>query len=136
MLQPVDAHGELVKLAGDVEIELFDMTQSAESQRWRLEVRLDEVREHWHKGLFSTGSSFRLAARPRFAAAGRCVRDSRTRALVRNSSGWATSPPVAHLTCVVGVESRPSASVIRACSVSSGRGGVLPVDLKEIAGAE
>jgi outer membrane murein-binding lipoprotein Lpp len=61
MLMPVDAHGDLVKLAGEVEFELFDMTQSAEQQRlghWQFTI--DEVREHWHRGFISSGYLFQV----------------------------------------------------------------------------
>ncbi len=61
LLMPVDVHGDLVKLAGEIELELFDMTLPAEEQRlgqWRFTT--DEVREHWHKALFSTGYLFKV----------------------------------------------------------------------------
>lgn len=61
MLIPVDVHGDLVKLAGDVELELFDLTQASEQQRlglWRF--NLDEVREHWHKGFLAAGYLFQM----------------------------------------------------------------------------
>src|SRR5258708_6598399 len=61
MLMPVDAHGDLVKLAGEVEFELFDMTQSADQQRlghWQFTI--DEVREHWHRGFLSSGYMFQV----------------------------------------------------------------------------
>lgn len=61
LLTPVDAHGDLVKLAGDVDLELFDMTRPSDGQRlgqWKFP--LDEVREHWHKGFLSAGYLFRL----------------------------------------------------------------------------
>src|SRR5262245_2238302 len=61
MLMPVDVHGDLVKLAGDVELELFDMTLPSDQQRlglWRF--NLDEVREHWHKGFLAAGYLFQI----------------------------------------------------------------------------
>ena len=61
LITPVDVHGDLVKLAGDVELELFDMTRSPERQRlgrWRYPV--EEVREHWHKGFMSAGYLFQV----------------------------------------------------------------------------
>ena len=61
LLTPVDAHGDLVKLAGEIELELFDMTRSSDQQRlgeWKFP--LDEVREHWHKGLMSAGYLFQV----------------------------------------------------------------------------
>ncbi|MBS0262621.1 MAG: hypothetical protein JSS02_11775 [Planctomycetes bacterium] len=59
LLMPVDVHGELVKLAGDVELELFDMSLPAAEQRlgtWKYST--DDVREHWHKGIVGTGYLF------------------------------------------------------------------------------
>jgi hypothetical protein len=61
MLMPVDVHGDLVKLAGDVDLELFDMTLASDQQRlglWRF--NLDEVREHWHKGFLAAGYLFQM----------------------------------------------------------------------------
>jgi len=61
LLTPVDIHGDLVKLAGEVELELFDMTRSSEQQRlgqWKFPV--GEVREHWHKGFMSAGYLFQV----------------------------------------------------------------------------
>jgi hypothetical protein len=60
-LTPVDSHGDLVKLAGDVELELIDMTLPSDRQRlghWTFP--LDEVREHWHKGFLSAGYLFQV----------------------------------------------------------------------------
>ena len=61
LLVPVDSHGDLVKLAGEVELELFDMTRAADRQRlgqWIFTI--DEVREHWHKGFLSAGYLFQV----------------------------------------------------------------------------
>ncbi len=61
MLMPVDGHGELVKLAGDVEMELFDMTLPADQQRlgtWKFNI--GEVREHWYKGVLAAGYLFQV----------------------------------------------------------------------------
>jgi hypothetical protein len=61
LLMPVDAHGELVKLAGEIEIDVFDMALNSDQQRlghWTFTT--EDVREHWHKGLVSTGYLFRL----------------------------------------------------------------------------
>jgi hypothetical protein len=61
MLNPVDVHGDLVKLAGEVELELFDMSLSADQQRlgqWKFSTA--EVREHWHKGLIGSGYLFQV----------------------------------------------------------------------------
>jgi len=60
-LTPVDEHGDLVKLPGDVEIELFDMTRDGDDQRlgiWRLSA--EEVRASWYKGLIGSGFVVRL----------------------------------------------------------------------------
>lgn len=61
LLMPVDMHGELVKLAGDVELELFDMSLPAENQRlgtWKFSTA--EVREHWHRGIIGSGYFFQV----------------------------------------------------------------------------
>jgi hypothetical protein len=61
MLIPVDVHGDLVKLAGEVELDLFDMTLESEQQRlgqWKFTI--DEVRAHWHSGFISTGYLFQI----------------------------------------------------------------------------
>jgi hypothetical protein len=61
LLTPVDTHGDLVKLAGEVELDLFDMTRPAGEQRlgeWKF--TLDEVRESWHKGFLSAGYLFKV----------------------------------------------------------------------------
>src|SRR5262245_3658148 len=61
LLMPVDAHGDLVKLAGDIDLELFDMSLAPQQQRlgqWNFNI--EEVREHWHKGLFSAGYLFQV----------------------------------------------------------------------------
>ena len=61
MLIPVDVHGDLVKLAGQVELDLFDMTLESEQQRlgqWQFTI--DEVRAHWHSGFISTGYLFQI----------------------------------------------------------------------------
>jgi hypothetical protein len=61
MLIPVDMHGDLVKLAGAVDLELFDMSLSAEQQRlghW--EFSTEEVRAHWNRGLIGSGYLFQV----------------------------------------------------------------------------
>jgi outer membrane murein-binding lipoprotein Lpp len=61
LLTPVDTHGDLVKLAGEIELELFDMTRSSEQQRlgqWKFSP--EQVREHWHKGFMSAGYLFQV----------------------------------------------------------------------------
>lgn len=61
VLIPVDAHGDLVKLAGEVDLDLFDMTLESDQQRLgRWKFPIDEVRTHWHSGLIATGYLFQL----------------------------------------------------------------------------
>ena len=61
LLLPVDEHGDLVKLVGDVEFELLDLSQTGDEQRlgtWHYTI--DEVRDHWHRGFISAGYLFHL----------------------------------------------------------------------------
>lgn len=61
MLMPVDVHGDLVKLAGEVELELFDMSLAMDQQRlgrWKFSTA--EVRQHWNRGFIGTGYLFQL----------------------------------------------------------------------------
>ncbi|HEY2252661.1 MAG TPA: hypothetical protein VGH74_16420 [Planctomycetaceae bacterium] len=61
MLTPVDGHGDLVKLAGEVELDLLDMTLETDRQRlgkWTFTI--DEVRSKWHSGFLSSGYLFLL----------------------------------------------------------------------------
>jgi hypothetical protein len=61
MIIPVDEHGDLVKLAGEVELELFDMSLSADRQRlghWKFSTEV--VRQHWHRGFVGTGYLFQV----------------------------------------------------------------------------
>lgn len=61
LLLPVDAHGDMVKLPGAVDLELLDLTRSGDDQRvgsWKFTV--DEVNEHWHRGFMSAGLLFHL----------------------------------------------------------------------------
>lgn len=61
LLLPVDAHGDLVKLAGQVDLELFDMTLPPDHQRlgqWSFPI--DQVRDHWHRGFLSAGYLFQV----------------------------------------------------------------------------
>ncbi|HTI51790.1 MAG TPA: hypothetical protein VL475_12585 [Planctomycetaceae bacterium] len=61
LLLPVDSQGDLVKLAGAVELELVDLSRTGDNQRvGRWEFSADEVREHWHRGFLSAGYLFRL----------------------------------------------------------------------------
>jgi outer membrane murein-binding lipoprotein Lpp len=61
MLTPVDVHGDLVKLVGEVELELFDMTLDAANQRlggWKFST--EEVRDRWHRGFVGSGYLFQV----------------------------------------------------------------------------
>lgn len=60
-LTPVDEHGDLVKLPGEIEIELLDLTREPDDQRlgfWRLSAQ--DIRESWHKGVIGSGFVVRL----------------------------------------------------------------------------
>jgi hypothetical protein len=51
----------MIKLAGAVELELFDLSRVAEDQRLgRWEFSAEDVREHWHRGFLSAGYLFQL----------------------------------------------------------------------------
>lgn len=61
LLSPVDEHGDLVKLGGDIELELLDLSQTGEQQRlgsWSMPR--DEVSGLWHKGLLGSGFLVRV----------------------------------------------------------------------------
>ena len=61
MLIPIDEHGDLVKLAGEVELDLFDMTLESDEQRlgqWKFTI--DEVRSKWQNGFISSGYLFQV----------------------------------------------------------------------------
>lgn len=61
LLQPVDAQGDLVKLVGDIDLELLDLSREGDSQRvghWHFTS--EEVREHWHRGFVGAGYLFQL----------------------------------------------------------------------------
>lgn len=61
VLLPLDAQGSLVKVAGEVELELIDLSQPEGSRqlgRWGFST--EEVVDHWHDGLISSGYSFQL----------------------------------------------------------------------------
>ncbi|MGQ0633182.1 MAG: hypothetical protein ACT4QC_01115 [Planctomycetaceae bacterium] len=61
LILPVDSAGDLVKLVGAIELELFDLTREPDQQRLgRWQFSADEVRERWHKGFLSAGYLFRL----------------------------------------------------------------------------
>lgn len=61
LLTPVDEHGDQVKLGGDLELELLDLSQAGEQQRlgsWS--IPRDEVAGLWHKGLLGAGFLVRV----------------------------------------------------------------------------
>jgi hypothetical protein len=61
MLIPIDVNGDLVKLAGEVELDLFDMTLEADEQRlgqWKFTI--DEVLSKWQSGFISSGYLFQV----------------------------------------------------------------------------
>jgi hypothetical protein len=61
MLIPVDEHGEPVKLAGAIELELFDLSQRDNDQRlgfWKFSAA--EAHENWRRGLLASGYQFQL----------------------------------------------------------------------------
>ncbi len=61
MLIPIDAHGDQVKLVGEVELDLFDMTLPTEQQRLgKWSFTMEEVRASWHSGFISTGYLFQV----------------------------------------------------------------------------
>lgn len=56
VLSPHDADGDLLKLAGDIEIELLDLSRSGDKQRigsWRYPA--NKSRELWHSGFLASG---------------------------------------------------------------------------------
>ena len=58
---PHDEQGSLVKVAGNVELELLDLAQPEGARRighWTFDT--DETRQHWHRGLISSGYVFQL----------------------------------------------------------------------------
>ena len=61
VLEPHDSQGELVKLPGEVTIEVLDPALAGEKKtigRWSFAA--SEVRDCWHNGLFVAGFKFRL----------------------------------------------------------------------------
>ncbi|MEX2288657.1 MAG: hypothetical protein WD648_16295 [Planctomycetaceae bacterium] len=58
---PHDHDGELLKLAGSVELELLDLTKPEAQQRigkWAFDS--DQSREHWHRGFLGSGYFFKV----------------------------------------------------------------------------
>ena len=61
LLMPVDKDGELVKLPGQIDLQLVDLSLPANRQRlgqWSWSTQ--EVREKWHRGLLAAGFLFDL----------------------------------------------------------------------------
>jgi hypothetical protein len=61
IVTPHDSEGDLVKIAGQLEIEAYDLTKSGDDKRigrWMFEP--GEVRKHWHAGFLSSGYQFHL----------------------------------------------------------------------------
>jgi len=61
LLQPLDGDGDLMKLGGSIELELFDYTLPTDQQRighWTF--KSDEVKQAWHRGLMASGYLFEL----------------------------------------------------------------------------
>ena len=61
LLQPLDGDGDLLKLGGSIELELFDYTLPTDRQRighWTFGP--DDVRQAWHRGLMASGYLFEL----------------------------------------------------------------------------
>ncbi len=61
VIVPHDAQGETVKVAGAVEIRLYDLSQPTDQQligQWQFDR--DEARENWHRGFLGAGYTFRL----------------------------------------------------------------------------
>ncbi len=58
---PHDRDGELLKLAGSVELELLDLTKPEAQQRiGKWAFNSDESREHWHRGFLGSGYFFKV----------------------------------------------------------------------------
>jgi hypothetical protein len=61
VVTPVDEHGDLVKLAGAIELEALDLTRpEAERVIARWTFSPEELRSNWRSGLFSAGYQFEL----------------------------------------------------------------------------
>ena len=61
LLQPLDGDGDLLKLGGSIELDLFDYTLPTDQQRighWTFGP--DDVRKAWHRGLMASGYLFEL----------------------------------------------------------------------------
>lgn len=61
IVAPHDADGDLVKVAGQMEIEAYDMSRTGEDKRvGRWVFDSGEARKHWHSGFLSSGFQFHL----------------------------------------------------------------------------
>ena len=61
LLMPTDAEGELIKLAGTIDLELHDFSKPENEQcigKWSFNPT--EAREHWHRGFMAAGYLFKL----------------------------------------------------------------------------
>lgn len=61
LFQPLDGDGDLLKLGGSIELELFDYALPADRQRighWTFGS--EDVRKAWHRGLMASGYLFEL----------------------------------------------------------------------------
>ncbi len=56
VIAPHDSDGDLVKLAGELEIEVLDLTRSGDEQRiGRWKYTAEQARELWHSGFLASG---------------------------------------------------------------------------------
>ena len=61
VLIPHDADGDLLKLAGEIRLDVLDLSLPDDKQRiGRWEYSAKESREHWHSGFLGTGLQFRV----------------------------------------------------------------------------
>ncbi len=61
LVSPLDEQGELVKIAGEVEIEAYDMTLPGEDKRvGRWTFSSEEAAKAWHSGFVGAGLQFEL----------------------------------------------------------------------------
>lgn len=61
VLTPIDHSGELVKLAGEIQLELLDLTRTGDQQRignWSFSA--DQSHKLWHSGFIASGYQFDL----------------------------------------------------------------------------
>jgi len=61
LISPLDEQGDLVKIAGEIEIEAFDMTRPSEDKRvgrWTFDT--EQAAKAWHSGFVGAGLQFEL----------------------------------------------------------------------------